>query len=333
MASREIMEIVAQVSSLLEDTPGAEELLDQVRTGSVDPERAMMQLTDLAVRAGHGEALIQASGRIEQFTTAAMVNPTNQLPMMNPVLEAAIAERASLDGDVPEFRTGAIPEGGRPAVPVITDSLDPVVVGMQLDRASKEVHAEIRQALADHHRNCQLMLDRVRKDSPEEERETRTLLVRESLPPAPIGVSGYVAGEKAIARVGVKVKPIEAAVLSPEQRRSYAYLSIATTQGRVSLTPVIQDGLVAYLKAHSLDAVAGTPHSQGAVTARWIMTLWGKDDIAEGFNPILSAIHAMCSELMALLINCPKVYLRVTPYHGIADRKFGWIVVAGPREK
>lgn len=328
----EILSIVAQVSDLLENTPGASRVLDLVRTGKVEPEEAIMALTDLAIQAGHGEALLRASGKIESLTTT-MVNPTNNLPMMNPVFEAAIAERAHLDGDVPEYRTGRIPDEGHPAVPVITDALDPVVVGMQLEHASNEVAAEIQKALEDHNQRCERLLAKVDADFPEEERETRLEITKKSLPPAPIGVKGYEAGRKPVARVGIKVNPIDTATLSPEKRRHYIYQSLATTQGRSSLTPVIQDGIVSYLKAHSINAKAGEPAPEGAVTTNWVTTLWGAEDISEDFNPILTAIHSMCRDLMDFAINHPVFFVRVTPYHGIADRKFGWVVVAGSKEK
>ena len=53
----------------------------------------------------------------------------------NPMFRAAIAERASIDGDVPEFRDANEPlpvEGFRPAISVVTDSLNPILVGLML---------------------------------------------------------------------------------------------------------------------------------------------------------------------------------------------------------
>jgi hypothetical protein len=61
--------------------------------------------------------------------------------------------------------------------------------------------------------------------------------------------------------------------------------------------------------------------------------LWGAEDLAEGFNPITTAIHSMCSDVMETITGHTEVCIRVSPYHGIADRRFGWTLVAGPKER
>jgi len=337
---KDALEIVAQITRLLEETPGAAPILDALRTGRMAPEDAMVKLAEVAFEAGHGEALVSASGQLEKVAREHTGPPVvmthdNGMDMLNPLMEAAIAERASLDGDVPEARSGPIPEGGYPAVPVLTDAMDPVVVGMQLEKASQEVEEEIRLQMEDHSSTCGLILSRVETEATEQGiGVSRALEVaKKNLPAIPTGVKGYKAGAVPALRKAQHVPATTLAALSDEQRRGYSYKALATSQGRTSLSGVIEKGSIDYLRAHSLNAVAGEPHPDTAVTTKWTVVLWGAEDLAEGFNPITVAIHSMCSDVMETITGHEEVCIRVSPYHGITDRRFGWTLVAGPKER
>lgn len=332
--------IVAQVTRLLEETPGAAPILDALRTGGISPEEAMAKLAEVAIAAGHGEALVSASGRLEkvareQADAPVVMTHDNGMEMLNPLMEAAIAERAFLDGDVPEARSGSIPEGGYPAVPVLTDTMDPVVLGMQLETASQEVTEEIRLQVEDHSNTCGLILSRVEEEATQQGIETTRALevAKKNLPAVPTGVKGYKAGSLPAPRKAQHVPASTLASLTDEQRRQYSYKALATTQGRVSLSGVIEKGIIDYLRAHSVNAVAGEPYSETAVTTKWTVVLWGADDLADEFNPITVAIHSMCSDVMEFITRHKEVCIRVSPYNGIVDRRFGWTLVAGPKER
>ncbi len=232
--TRAALDVVAEVNRLLEGTPGAASVLDSLRTGTIDPMEAMTKLAELALEAGHGESLVQASSKLTDtfnVTVQGADNPDgipvvmkhdNGMEMLNPLLEAALGERAFLDGDVPEARVGAIPEGGYPAVPVLTDSHDPVVVGMQLERASQEVGQEIKQAIEDHSQVCLRIIGKVegevsRKD--EDYRKAAMEIAKKNLPPVPVGVPKYMAGQKPALRK-VLINPASALTLNKEQRHS-----------------------------------------------------------------------------------------------------------------
>ena len=146
-------------------------------------------------------------------------------------------------------------------------------------------------------------------------------------------VAGYEAGKVAVPRKAVEAPVAVLAELNPIERRAYTHKALATTQGRVSLTPVIQKGVVEYLSQHSISARAGDPDPDSAVTTKWVMVVWGADDLSDGFNPITAAIHSMCSDVMEFIDGYPDVVVRVAPYHGIADRRFGWTLVASPKER
>ena len=342
---KDALEIVAQITRLLEEAPGGAAILDALRTGRMSPEEAMVKLAEVAMEAGHGEALVSASQRMEHLTLSANLQEAadapvtmthdNGMEMLNPLMEAALAERASLDGDVPEMRSGSIPEGGHPAVPVLTDTMDPVVLGMQLEIASVEVAEEIRLQVAAHSNACAQIMDRVEEDAATSGMDVQYALeiAKRNLPAVPTGITGYEAGSLPALRKASNVPTAALSVLSDEQRRHYSYKALATTQGRVSLTGVIQKGIIDYLRAHSINAVAGDPFPDKAVTTKWVVVLWGAEDLSDGFNPITTAIHSMCSDVMEFITGHAEVCIRVSPYHGIADRRFGWTLVAGPKER
>lgn len=337
---KDVLDIVAQVTRLLEDTPGAAKVLDALHEGRMPPEEAMAKLAELALQAGHGEALVSASNHMEEAARHHLDAPVtmthdNGMEMLNPLMEAAIAERASLDGDVPELRSGSIPEGGHPAVPVLTDTMDPVVLGMQLEIASVEVAEEIRLLVTAHSNACAQIMDRVEDDAAKEGMDVQYALeiAKKNLPAVPAGVKGYEAGSLPTLRKATQIPTSALSVLSDEQRRHYSYKALATTQGRTSLSGVIQKGIIDYLRAHSINAVAGEPHPDTAAITKWVVELWGAEDLTDGFNPITVAIHSMCSDVMESITGHTEVCIRVSPYNGIADRRFGWTLVAGPKER
>lgn len=340
---RQALDVVAQVQDLLERVPGATAVLDELRMGRVSPEDAMTRLAEAVLSGGHAEDMLKMSSQLTDIfnvtiTTAEDGTPVvmkhdNGMAMVNPIMEAALKERASIDGDVPEGRVGPMVRGASPAVPVITDSYDPVVVGYQLEQASKQVRREIQRAIEDHDDVCTRLLSGATENVPEEHQSTALEVAKKNLPPVPTGVKGYEAGKVAIPRKAVEAPVAKLAELNPVERRAYTYKALATTQGRVSLTSLIQQGVVDYLTQHSIEARAGDPDPESAVTTKWVMVVWGADDLSDGFNPITSAIHSMCSDVMEFIGGYPDVVVRVNPYHGIADRRFGWTLVVAPKER
>jgi len=340
---REALDLVANIQSLLEQSPGAAAILHEIRMGRVSPHDAMLRITQVLADAGHGETLVKASSKltdlynvtteIAEDGTPVVMKHDNGMAVVNPLLEAALKERASIDGDVPEARSGAMLEEATPAVPVITDAFDAVVVGYQLEHASQQVAQEIRLAVGDHEDLCTKVLQGVQDQVPPEQRETALTIAKRNLPAVPTGVPGYEAGKRAVARPAIDVPTTVLAEMNPVERRRYTYRAFATTQGRVSLSPIIEKGIIEYLKQHGIQARSGEPDPDTSLLSKWVAVVWGADDLADGFNPVTAAIHAMSSEVMAFTQGHSHLILQVLPYHGVADRRFGWTLVAGPKER
>jgi hypothetical protein len=337
---RDVLDIVAQMTRLFEQAPGGAAVLDALREGRMDTDEAMTKLAEIAMAEGHLETLTLATAKLTEAASAHLESPVtmyhdNGLEMLNPLMEAAIAERASLDGDVPELRSGPLPEDGHPAVPVLTDTMDPVVLGMQLEKAAAEVAEEISLRVTAHSESCALILSDAESAAIEEGLDVALVMRGETarLPAIPTGVKGYETGSVPALRVASVIPTATLAALTDEQRRHYSYKALSTTQGRTSLNGVIQQGVIHYLRAHGIIAVAGEPHPDTTVTARWAAVVWGAEDLAEEFNPITTAIHSMCSDVMESITGHAEVFVRVSPHHGITDRRFGWNLVVGPKER
>ena len=228
----------------------------------------------------------------------------------NPIFRAAIAERASIDGDVPEFRDPSEPlpiEGFRPAVPVVTDSLNPIMVGLMLERASREIEARFQIA----------------RDAVEQ-----TALALSQPANLPVSVQGYVAGEIPEPMV---VEPPPASILAdvpPDRARYFAWLSLATTQGRRSLAPSIQAELERRLGVSAGTYKRSTQHAD----IRWIMTVFGPDDLLPDFSPVESAVSYFEGVLRARFEQTGPLPFVVVPVDNIPERQFGWIVRNGVAE-
>ena len=64
---------------------------------------------------------------------------------LNPIYEAYLKERLQYDGDIPELRTGPLPEGATPAIPVVTDAMNPVLIGWLLTQAAEQIQHLLSQ--------------------------------------------------------------------------------------------------------------------------------------------------------------------------------------------
>lgn len=223
----------------------------------------------------------------------------------NPLVCAAILERASIDGDVPEFRypSDLLPvEGFRPAVPVVTDSINPIQVGMMLERASLEIQERFRVA----HQDFYAMV-LVGQDS--------TL---------PVSVAGYVAGNLPDLMPVPEPSVAVLAECPDDKARYFAWLSVATTQGRRSLAPAIEREL-----ERRVGFPAGTVLDPDVeLDARWVMAAYGPEDLSDSFNPVESAIafFVFTLRLRADFFAPRSLAFAVKPVADIAGRRFGWML-------
>lgn len=330
------VDILRGVTDLLDALPGTGEILKKAATGESTPEEAVAELFKAVAAAGEVEKLAEATQALtvslgmehedHKVNRPLVMETSTGGKTLNPLYSAAVAERAFLDGDVPELRTGLLPEGAMPAVPVLTTSRDPIMVGAMLETASNEVLDEMRLAIEDHSAKCKGLLEEARKES-----TTALEKVTANLPSPPLGAQGYEAGKlPALRQVGVPSMG-ELAALPDTKRREYAYKALATTQGRRTLAAGIAEGLRERFEGAGVVLSSGDLPKKGGVSATWTVTLLGAEEINEGFSPVESAIESIFSDLYERVCDFQDPVLEVTPFNGIADRRFGWTARVAPK--
>lgn len=246
--------------------------------------------------------------------------------MLNPLLQAAIMERAQFDGDVVEFRHGSLPPGGFPAVPVANECRDPVVLGWKLRKASEEVSTDLTRVERD---------VEVRKEA----------LMRFGLPANAVaeacsqspGVEGYRPGQRAAVRKVRDPTTDELAKLTLEERQGLAYRSLSSTQGRQSSVPAITDQIRVLLLNRDFRVASGVVAS---AVAEEVWTI-GIDHNAREHNPRFAHIE-VASQCLALKLGKAleslegpmgdkRWWLQVLSVNDVAERRVGWRALLGKR--
>lgn len=331
----QLLALIGQVQDLLVEVPRCQAVLRDIEEGRLDVETGVIRLVEILHEEGLTDRIKGAASQLETLLPArgvqtprpVMMQTSTGIPQLNPKIEAALIERASLDGDVPEFRSGVLPEGGHPAVPVVTTSLDPVYVGAQLQDASNEVLVLIGQAIEEREMTARALLDEVR-EGPDKEKHLAEL--RKSLPPVPTGVPGYEAGQLPELRQVAPPEALQLATLPSSERQRLAHRAIATTQGRLSLASPLARRVQAILQSRGHAVELGTPDPE-ITSWSWMTKVHGPRDIDDRFAFTEIAAAAMARHLLDVLPGAGEgpFVLEVTPRADISMRLFGWKVRLG----
>jgi hypothetical protein len=323
--------------------PEVGEILRKLREGSLGESEAMMQLVAIVQQRGIAKDI---EGLAAQFLNPSRKQEITLLPVqeqppaviqkgnviqLNPLAEAAIAEVAQFDGDVPEFRTGPLPEGVAPAVPVEAMTRSPVALGVMLGQASKEVQQEIDSAVLDHLVTVK-QIESQTKGLPE---ETAIQVVRNQLPAAPTGVPGYEAGHVPALRKVEEPTAVALANLTPEQQHQAAWKALSTRQGRRSAVPVIEAMVVEGLRDEGVE-IAVHPVPKGwteVIYADWTVLISGEGAIQPDFAIFDTAAKVLISKVVQKFRESPIVdpVMEVYTVDAVDLRRVGWAVRVGSR--
>ena len=302
--------------------PGSERILEDLKDGKIGPLEATRKLVSMAVKEGKVQSLATSYNKVkksvESEDSRVWMNHANGKRILNPLIRASLTERAFLDGDVPEYRVGPIPEGGKPAVPVATTSLNSVVIGMQVEEASNEVEKLIQISEKAHWK----MLE-------EKSNEERSLLPAKEVA-SPTGIEGYEAGKLPILRKTKDVKVSELVGLDEEARSAYTFTALATTQGRVSGSHALKKNLEEHLRKRGFEVSESTLPEVAVID--WSTQCFGKESVAPNWDPVANAFSKMCAELEKVCKKEVPTSVEVVPISGTADRVFGWKLVVGAEE-
>lgn len=332
--------------------PEVASVLEDAKAGRMEPREAVKKVWELAARnaALQGSlesALFDSFGVVPQSTALAhfpdrtrmlerwgfdeedlLFTPFEDRPdykMLHPLLMGMIVEFLQFDGDVPELRTGRLPEGGFPAVPVHTRARDPAVIGALLRTASREVAAELSLAQEQHDAKVRKMVEAIGGTS-----TAVTGLVRQETERG-VGVPGYLPGHRAEMRTVAAPSAVEINAMTFKERQELAHKALTSTQGRRSAVPVIEGLLLEELRAagHS-DVIPGEGASAFAEVEWVLMIDGGRAERNPRFNFIDTAARALAAKVRRALegrVKSSRMFLQVKPVNEIEDRRVGWCAI------
>ena len=315
--------------------PEVADLIDRARSGQLTEDQAVAELT----------RLVTVGGRDMHMRLQDVVVPPPDgrgLPRLNPTYEAALAERALFDGDVPHLRFGPMAPGTTPAIPVDTDARDPAAIGRMLSVASAGIAAESERLEAD---AAQRITDAAETGDwsavalrvPDEVRHLLPApgtvvrvedlpidVLRRDLVPDPIG---YERGRTPAPVTVVEPTGAALATLSDTDRREAAWRFLSSSQGRRSATQTIAGMVEAHLRGDGFDVTASHDRPDPGVTvvayAEWAVTLSGPNGTQSGFAFVDTAARALATNLGQGL--SPGVYtLEVVTLDAVDVRRVGW---------
>lgn len=261
-----------------------------------------------------------------------IVHKERGLPQLNPLVEAALIERAQFDGDMPEFRTGDKPQGVRPAVSVDTNIRNPTALGLMLGAASDQVAAKIE---AQEHIQQQFLAQVLAGDT-----DTLALLEQTGMGMAEArdmvldGKSDLM--DVAEYRRGQVPAPVKVATpsggvllaLTAAERKQGAWQFLSTTQGRRSALTGLVELLEVKLRGEGFEVIV-RPFTPGAVEPvmaahEWVVSIDGPGAMQPAFNLIDVAAASLAKGLAAKVKSRGRVILETTAINTVDVRSVGW---------
>jgi hypothetical protein len=209
----------------------------------------------------------------------------------NPQYESYLVERLQFDGDAPELRTSVMDKDTVPAVDVVAQSRNPIVVGDQLKKASDQVRAEQDQLeeeytkqIAEKTESGEFALTK-----------TSTELDRSSIP-QPLG---YESGKLPVPREIEEMSSDQLLCLSEDIKRENIWKVLATTQGRRSVTSIITQIVKEQLEKHDYK-VRVDLNATGRVmsVAHWTITIKSASELQENFSLLETCAYSIAYNLM-----------------------------------
>jgi len=329
--------------------PRIADIFQQLRAGYLDENEAMKQIMAFAAESPEWGATVETEAlkafqpmMRQEGMNSLMVLPDrgefldrwgmveedliyqsapNRMPQLNPLIQGMIGELLQYDGDVPELRTGRLPEDGSPAVPVKTKARNPIAIGAMLKTASAEVHAELKEA------------ETTQAAALTSAMEEGDALAIKSLMSGSLAVSvpGYETGKSPAFRDVEAPTGQELARLTMPEKQELWYKALTSTQGRKSAAPVIADLVMDDLRKKGLDVQWGRPPNgqTDQTDAQWTVEIYGsKDESNPHFSYIDVAARSLSRKLQADLdkkINTnAKLALYVRPINTVEERMVGW---------
>lgn len=301
------MDLIKEILKEVASHPGASEILEKANKGELSVMEAALQIQQLIEGTATANSLVKKMDHINDMG----IDPDKMIwrhqngeEGLNPIFEAKLAERLSQDGDIPELRVGPLPEGCRPAVPVLTYSPNPIAVGVLLKKAREKIENILEDQMASYVKGC----------------EEGKYLVR---PSPPIDVPHfYELGKTPLPMSLDPVTDLEVTSLTSMEKRQMIHSCIGTTQGRISCISPIQTLIRNKLQEKGIKEKV--IRSSNRYESQWTVQTWGPEDISLYFNPITLAAESMVADFIKLHPDVKELDFNIRPINGYSDRVFGW---------
>jgi len=279
--------------------------------------------------------LREAEGECPELDSIFRSRPDGLL-QMNPLLEAALVERAQFDGDMPELRTGQLPAGVRPSVSVETQARNPVAVGCMLNRAADKMAAKV----ASHEKAARRRIERVAEGEEGAlaciKRHGELVQTADGTPDIAAMIRGSAETDHPEYKRGRVPAPVamskpsgaELALMTPEERRQAAWTFLSTTHGRRSGVNTVRHLVAENLRRRGYTIAERDFDAKAEVVDPVALHEWAVSLGGEGaMQPSFSIVDTAAGVLAAALARAAPVgtfTLEVTTADRLADREVGW---------
>jgi hypothetical protein len=368
----EVNQVLTDLTEKLrEETPEIMAVIDKGKRGELNETQVMMQLVALIQATPGLEQKIMAMAHTEMISlrdapssiqeglpTAVYTNPTSGLPSLNPLYEAALIEKAQFDGDIPELRTGPLPEGAKAAVPVLTTARSQVAIGQMLQKASDEV----TQAIEEHEKkrlagiNAQIepelavlpsSIIEINEDGTiggnliPLDKQTKDLTSTVELDQMKWGSAET---DLAIYKRGQVPEHVEVAVptgsdllkMEETERQKCTWGFVSTTQGRRSALTLLQQDIQQALEKNGWEITSrkGSFATDTIADCMWVFNVEGPLATQSGFSFLNTSSQVLIKGLIKRLESVPKqpLVLEVLAVGDSSSRVMGWIAKLFPQE-
>lgn len=324
--------------------PELRAILDQAKAGIITEEDALRAMSEVMASTPGMAAQFQAVARQalaplreeDRLSHDGLIlHKQRGLPRLNPLVEAALIERAQFDGDMPELRTGNKPQGVMPAVSVDTNVRDPAALGHMLRDASQQVAEKIAAQEPARQKFIAQMAegDATALALLEQSGQALTLAEAQDLvfdgKSAVMDVPEYRRGQ---VPAPVKVATPSGGVLlalTPQERKQGAWEFLSTTQGRRTAVAGLAELVEVKLRGEGFEVVV-RPFEPGAkepvlAAHEWSVGIDGPGAMQAAFSLIDIAAACITKGLTAQMADRRgRVMLEITAVNTVDVRKVGW---------
>jgi hypothetical protein len=331
---------------VLKEFPELRQVLDQAKNGSLSEADAMRCLNEIVVSNPDIARRLQEMARNTLVPEEHRAKPLDHgglvfhkdrgLPRLNPLVEAALIERAQFDGDIPELRTGAMLPGVVPAVSVDTRVRNPVALGLMLQDASEQVAAQIQAAEPERLRLLAQATEGVDDETlalvaQAGQALTKTEAQEQILDgkTAALDVPSYRRGQVPAPLTVTQPSGSALLAMTPQERKQGAWKFLSTTQGRRTALAGLAELVATKLQGEGFEVQARhfVPGAVEPVLAahEWTVGIDGPGATQPAFSLIDIAAICIAKGLTKQVGDRRgRVILEVTAINTVDIRSVGW---------